>query len=107
MPAGSLRERVVLRKPQPTLDLVGDQVEGWVDVATVWARVQAMSGQRDVEQVMRDENVMRWRVTIRYRGDVSPGWLALWRSRRLRVDAALPSERREWLTMECTEVLNA
>lgn len=107
MSAGDLRERVVLRLPQPTLDVVGDQVEGWVDVATVWARVQAVSGQRGVEQVARSEDVMRWRVTIRYRADISPGWLLLWRSRRLRVDAAMPGERRDWLVLECVEVLDA
>ncbi len=44
MNAGKLRDRIVLQARQSGVDELGQPVEVWADVATLWAHVRFLSG---------------------------------------------------------------
>lgn len=60
-----LRDRITLQRPTLAPDDLGAGRPGFADVATVWA--QAL-------QIDADEPRGAWRIAIRLRRDVRPGW---------------------------------
>ena len=70
MAAGDLRQRVTLQTLSVTLDPYGGTVEGWVDSATVWAKVEYLTG-RELWQAQQANSEAKGRVSMRYR-DVTP-----------------------------------
>ncbi|PHM49562.1 head-tail adaptor [Xenorhabdus sp. KK7.4] len=70
MRAGRLRHRITLRKNESTRDSLGGVINNWVDVATVWAEVKAISGRELVASgaVFSEATVRIW---LRYRADVT------------------------------------
>ncbi|MDE1484224.1 phage head closure protein [Xenorhabdus bovienii] len=70
MRAGRLRHRITIRKNESTRDSFGGIINNWVDVATVWAEVKAISGRERVASgaVFSEATVRIW---LRYRADVT------------------------------------
>src|SRR5262245_4655165 len=91
---GDLRERVELQILTTSRDSIGGLVESWSALVTVWARVAPMSaGEQFRRQQMQAS--AQWRVTIRYRADVTTKMRVVWGSRVFQVRGApSPDERK-------------
>lgn len=98
---GRLRERIALERPQLGPDGAGGGVLAWVPLdsrPTVWARVEALTGDEPVAAEQRLSEVT-YRITIRRRDDLSPECRAVWRGLALDILALVPEERRTYLTL--------
>ncbi len=63
--AGMLRRRVRLQRPETVKDALGAPGRQWVDVATVWADVQPLSG-REAVIASRISAEISHQITVRY-----------------------------------------
>ena len=86
---GAMRERVTIEQESRVADGGGGYPMAWSEVATVWAAVEPQSG-REQLQAERVESLVDYRVTMRWRGDVTAGMRLLWGS----VDMAITAVRR-------------
>lgn len=105
--AGRLTERVTVQREGADIYDSRGQVETAPDtVATVWARVNPLSGEEAVTARKIEANTTH-EVTIRYSSDVAhitPEWWLLWSGRRLDINQALnPENRNEELVLLCAE----
>jgi SPP1 family predicted phage head-tail adaptor len=104
MRIGDLRHRVVLRQKEITEDELKQQSETWVNVATIWADVEPLSGREyfAAKQVNAEVSV---RITIRYRKGVTPDMRPVFGNRTFEVLSVInPKERCEMLVLMCREV---
>lgn len=85
----------------------GDKI-GTEDITrcTVWAKVLPLSSRR-TDDSMEYINEVSYRITIRYRTDIAPDDLIIWRGKRLRQTApAYDAESRKiWTVLDCVEMI--
>ena len=62
---GSLRHRIILQKPVIIKDNIGQELEEWQDVATVWASVEPLSG-KEYFNAQQTNSEVSTKITIRY-----------------------------------------
>ena len=92
MKAGKLNERVTIQAQARTPNGQGGFSTGWADVAAapnVWARVMGLSGGESLESAV-ERSLMRWRVEIRQRTDVTTAHRLVWNGLNLDVKAVFP-----------------
>jgi SPP1 family predicted phage head-tail adaptor len=75
--AGRLRHRLIIERPEPTRDGSGDEIPGWVPLATVWAAIEPIKGKELTggNQILAEMDtliVIRWSpqvdaITAKYR----------------------------------------
>ena len=66
---GRLDRRITIQQNTPTRDSVGQSIDSWADLATVWAEVVPVSGSESFQaKQVGAEAVAKFR--IRYRSDV-------------------------------------
>ena len=100
---GRLDQRVTLQEPSTAVDALGQRVESWVDVATLWARAQPLRG-REFFAAGQMQSEASVKFTIRWRAGVTGAMRVLWRG----VPHALVAEpmdvdgRREALELMCS-----
>ena len=100
---GHLRERVQLQSFLVTQSAVGDDVETWTTFATVRGRMEPMSASA-AERAARETVTRRWRLTIRYRSDVTAANRVVWGTRQFNIEGVVnPDERRRYLTLDLVE----
>ena len=63
--AGQLNHRVRIQRPATVMDAVGAPTQTWVDVATVWADIQPLSG-REARIADRIASEVSHQITVRY-----------------------------------------
>lgn len=99
--AGRLRERVIIEAPDHTADNAAGRRTRWRRVASVAAEVVPMAGNSGVDDlVVRDSQA--WKVTIRYRADITTGHRLIYRGTPLSISAAVdPDMLRERLVINC------
>lgn len=93
MRIGDLRHRVTLQRPTEGVDELGNPTTVWQDVATVWASVEPLRGQRQLV-AQQAFGLVTYRIRMRYRRDVSVSWRVIWDGRVLEARAALDVEGR-------------
>jgi len=101
---GALRHRVTFKTPAATLDDGGGQTLTWNDGPAMWARIVSLGG---VEIVRASEIVPRgtYRLTIRYRADLTPAMRVAFGSKLLEIDAIFdPEGKDEVLFIDCHDV---
>lgn len=104
MKIGNLRHRVALQKKAITEDGLKQQSEVWADIATVWARIEPLSGKEyfAAKQINAEISV---KLTLRYRKDVVSDMRVAFDGRIFEVLSIInPEERRESLILMCKEV---
>lgn len=102
-----LHERIDILYRDRERDIDGNIVAGEIHTrATVWAKVLPISA-RIGERPQETENIVEYRVTIRWREDIQPTDEIRWRGKRLElVSPAYDVEsRRMWTVMECRELV--
>lgn len=104
MTIGELRERVTFQRRTEAVDSAGSVSLTWATAATVWARMEPVSASRPMV-AERPEPRARWRLTIRYRSDLTSVDRVTWRSRTFDLDgpARNADERRRYLVFDLLE----
>lgn len=105
MRTGKLRHRVTIQKPVQTQDTTtGELVQGWDDVATVWASVEPLSV-RDFMAAQAAQSQVSARIAIRHRGDLSPNMRITYRGKVYKIEGLLTDDHsgKEWLTIPVSE----
>ena len=73
---------------------------------TVWAKVLPLSSKRTNDS-LEYINEVSYRITVRYRTDIAPDDIIIWRGKRLRQTAPPydAESRRIWTVLECEEMV--
>lgn len=101
--AGKLRHSITFQQMQKTPDGVGGFTRAWVDVATVHAFVNPLSG-NERWQSQRVEANTTHRIFIRYRSGITPEMRVNFGGRIMQVVAVLNlEERNKWLEIQAVE----
>jgi len=90
-----MNDRVTLQSRGAGKDALGQPIESWPDIATVWADVLFQSG-AEVMRAGADTAIVKCSIRIRARADVDTGARVLFNSKVYDVKSALPdnSDRR-------------
>lgn len=91
--AGQLNRRITLQRQSTVQDTFGGPVRTWLDVATVWADIQPLSG-RELESAQRMASEVSHQITVRYQARLNDtrmvaGYRALYKARIFNIHAAL------------------
>lgn len=105
LPAGQLRNRVTLQKPETIVSGYGERTRSWADVCTVWADFHPLSVREFIAQSGPQSRVSA-RVVIRYRDDVDATMRLVHRGKTYNIAGVLPDpdSGREYLTLPVSEV---
>lgn len=68
--AGELDKRVTLQSKSSTRNSFGEQVDGWADLATVWAGKKLLT-MKDVARAQGQSNQAEIKFLVRHRSDVT------------------------------------
>ncbi|MDR3373169.1 MAG: phage head closure protein [Ancalomicrobiaceae bacterium] len=100
-PIGRLNRRMAL----DAASLATDGSDVWTEVATVWGAIEPI-GAEERDAAGRMEGVARWRITIRWRGDVTSSNRLRLDTRVFRIVATLDAgSDKRFLTIEAEEEL--
>lgn len=105
IPAGSLRNRITLQRPETSVSGLGERTVTWVDVATVWANFVPLSV-REFIASQQTQSQLSARVVIRYRDDVDATMRVAYQGKTYNIAGVLadPDSGREYLTLPVSEV---
>ncbi len=108
MQAGKLRHRVVIEQNQATQDTFGAETDAWVSWATVYARVESLSGREYFDQQAAQTLAeVTHRVVIRYRDGITPTLRVVWKGQVFDIEAVIEVESRgRELHLMCREVVD-
>jgi len=99
---GNMRERVTLLRQEGTPDGYGGFEYTYIEVATVWARVEPVKAD---EQFIAGgiQSITDVLVHIRHRDDVVPTWRLEWQGRQFNITGITNlDERTRFLVLDCT-----
>jgi len=98
-----LNRRISLLRPVRIEEPGGGATLSFVEEAVAWGRVEARANRED-DALQAVRVATRYAATVRFRGDVEPGWRAGWGGRVRRITAAFdPDGRRAFLTLICED----
>ena len=103
-----LTERISIVYPAKSRNSRGDIIKGVETVrCNVWAKVLPLGAKRYVDGSVELTNKVTYRVVIRYRTDIMPDDIVIWRG--LRLKQIVPSydleARRMYIVLECEEMI--
>jgi SPP1 family predicted phage head-tail adaptor len=100
---GRLRHLLVIEAREETDDGAGGVAVAWTPIGQAWARLEPTSGREGVN-ADRETALRRWRITLRYRDDVSPAHRFAHGSRHFDIETIVdPNGRRRFLICDCNE----
>lgn len=110
--AGALTERLTIQQKTTTADGQGGRaVTAWPTFATVWGRVEPLRMHERI-QAAAIGATLAYRVTVRYRGDLTPAMRIEWTpygystAKTLQIHGVQPLDGgRAGLVLECSEVI--
>jgi SPP1 family predicted phage head-tail adaptor len=103
MEAGRLDKRVTIQSQASTRNSIGEPVQTWSDVATIWASVEPVQG-REFWAQQQVQSEVTTRVRIRYREGVTASMRVLYGSRVYDIRSVIdPKERHEEMQLMCSE----
>lgn len=103
MRAGDLRSRITIQKRGPAKDAAGQIVDGWAEVATVWADVRHQSGMQAIKAGSPISKVAA-SVRIRHRQEVEGGMRLLFDGRVYGIQAVMHDPGRVFTDLVCEVV---
>jgi len=102
-PIGTLTDRVQLKRRIGTDEPEGGEVAVFSPIATVWARVRALTARQALDSDGRGQAISH-AVVMRFRSDVKPGDRISYRGRDFDIAAANDMNgRRAYLSCQCVE----
>ncbi len=100
---GNLRHRITLQKPVIIKDSIGQEVEEWREVATVWASVEPLSGKEYFNAQQVNSEISN-KIIIRYINDLSSQWVVQFGDRIFNILSVINFEERNiYLQLLCSE----
>jgi SPP1 family predicted phage head-tail adaptor len=90
MYAGQLKNKVTIQAKTDTVDAIGQPINTWVDVATVWADIRYLSGLESIKSDA-DVSIAKVSVRVRYRADIKPSMRVVCEGVIYQIKAVLPS----------------
>jgi SPP1 family predicted phage head-tail adaptor len=84
MQPGEMDQRVRIERKADVADGMGGFTSGWTTVATVWAKVEPVSG-RERDMAAQTEAPRNYRITIRRRADLLDSDRLVWSRRTLNI----------------------
>jgi SPP1 family predicted phage head-tail adaptor len=101
---GDLRHRITFQKPDKVPDGYKGHTVKWLDVVTVWASVEPLSG-REYFYAHQIKNEVSHRVRVRYREDVTAEMrIKISEDRALAIESIIDlEERHQFLEILCRE----
>lgn len=88
MRAGTLRHRVTIEQQSVSRGTDGEEIVSWVELATVWAAVEPLSG-REFFAANQIQSELSHRIRMRHRGDVTPKMRVHWDGRLFDVETVI------------------
>lgn len=105
MDAGQLDKKILIQQQTMTQDEYGQQLETWITIATVYAKIKPLVGKEFILAQQISTNLSH-DVTIRYRRWIKPKMRVSYLDRYFEILAVIDSdEKREWLYLKCREVV--
>lgn len=105
MRIGDLRHRAILQKKEIAQDVLMQQSEIWINIATVWSAIEPVSG-REYFAAKQINDELSAKITIRYRNYVTPDMRVVYDTRVFEILSIIdPGERHEALVLICREVM--
>ena len=105
MRAGDLRERITIQQNAPTRDGFSADVDHWSTFATLWAKVETVSGAEAIEQ-QRAAALLTYKITLRYYPGITPDMRVSWRGSLLNINAIIDDRAGGDMQLVCSEVVN-
>ena len=106
MRIGELRHRVTLQRKEITEDALKQQSEVWTDIATVWARIEPLSG-REYFAARQENADISVKIIIRYLPGITTDSRAVFDGRVFEALSVVnPEERCESLILMCREAVS-
>ena len=103
--AGKLNRRVVIQQLTAGQDDIGQPVQTWATLATVWAHILHISGRESI-QADADTATLKASIRIRYRTDVTSAMRVVHGAKTYEIKAVLPDEEgRDHVDLSC-ELVN-
>ena len=87
MQVGKARHKLTLQKPALVNDGGGGKIDGWEDVATVWARIEPISAQTIIRADKSQMETTHIIDNMRYRADVSNGMRFAYKGRTFTIES--------------------
>lgn len=103
MQAGKLNRKVKIQAQVDTVDTIGQPINDWVDVATVWADIRYLSGLEAIK-ADADTSVAKVSIRVRYRADIVPAMRIVGGNTVYQIQAVLPDQSKRYVDLAC-EVL--
>lgn len=91
-----MNHRITLLRRMAGTDVVGQPVDDWADVATIWSDVRFQSG-AEVLRAGAEVAVKRASIRIRSRADVGPAWRARYAGEEYDVKSVLLADDRSFM----------
>lgn len=104
--AGRLRHRVTLQRLEQQRNALGEALDTWVPLASVWAEVRDLSGREWYEARQLPEGDVSTTIIIRHRSDVRRTMRVIFGARVFDIVAVLDKDGRgRMLQLMCREVV--
>ena len=87
--AGTLNRRVTIQQLQPGVDELGQPIQAWGDVATVFASIKSPTGSSTIYGEA-DVAINKMAVRIRYRDGLTAGMQLVHKGKAMMIEAILP-----------------
>lgn len=101
MQAGRLNSRVTIKQLTDGQDEIGQPIQTWTDLATVWANIKHKSGAESIK-ADQDVSIVQASIRIRRRADVTAAMRVHHGAAVYEIKAVLPDEqRREHVDLVC------
>ena len=100
MSPGKLKDRIAIQQRTTGRNGYGEAVNGWADLAKVWAEVKSLRGFERTESYLVNAK-SAWRIVIRTRADVTTAMRVSARGLTLEIKSALPIGNTHFTELIC------
>lgn len=105
MRAGRLRHRITLQRLSSTQNTVGEKIDNYTDVTTVWGEVKPFRGS-EVFENYKEFGELTHKITIRYYQGLDRTWRIKFDGRIFRIVSVVNIEERDvYMEIVCKEIL--
>lgn len=100
---GDFRHRITFQSEREVPDDAHGHTSIWDDVATVWAKVEPVSG-NEFYYAQQLKTVITHKITIRYRSDITDLLRIIFEKRIMKIESLINLQEREhFMQLRCVE----
>jgi len=87
-----MNDRITLQRRAEGEDTLGQSIDDWTDIATVWAHVRFQSG-AEVLRAGAETSVVKCSIRVRARAGIDTGARVQFKAKHYDIKSALPDDR--------------